>query len=85
MEVFCPSCHVGYRIPTNKIPITHRMLMCRSCNYAWRQPFQARRNKNSPQTTNVSPFKNTAIRPSYSNTVLKILREEAAFEAKLRD
>lgn len=85
VEVFCPSCHIGYRIPTNKIPRRHRVLMCRSCNYAWRQPFQTPPSKNLPQATNVSPFKNTAKRPSYSNTVLKILREEAAFEAKLRD
>ena len=73
VEVFCPSCHVGYSIPTSKVPSKPRMLMCRSCNYAWRQPFQAK------------SIKNTVKRPSYSNTVLKILREEAAIEAKLRD
>ena len=85
MEVFCPNCNVGYRIPTYKVPTKPRMLMCRSCNHAWRQPFRVQINANLRQAANVVLLKNSVKRPSYSTTVLKILREEAAIEAKLRD
>lgn len=85
MEVFCPSCRVGYRIPTDKVPRKPRMLMCRSCNHAWRQPFLARLNKDMTRAPDVLLLKNTVKRPSYSKAVLTILREEAALEAKLRD
>ena len=84
MKVFCPSCDIGYRIPSDKVPSKARMLMCRSCNHAWRQPFQALKEEDATQAPNVLLLKNTIRRPLYSNTVLKILREEAALEAKLR-
>jgi predicted Zn finger-like uncharacterized protein len=85
VEVFCPSCRVGYRIPTDKVPRKPRMLMCRNCNHAWRQPFQAHQDEDITRAPNVLLLKNKAKRPSYSNTVLTILREEAALEAKLKN
>ena len=81
MEVFCPSCRIGYRIPRDKVPNKPRILVCRSCNHA----FQARLDRNTTQAPNAILLKNRVRRPSYSKTVLKILREEAALEAKLRD
>ena len=85
MEVFCPSCLTGYRIPTDKVPNKPRILVCRSCNHAWKQTFQTRLDQNTTQAPNAIILKNTVRRPSYSKTVLKILREEAALEEKLRD
>ena len=85
MEVFCPSCRIGYRIPRDKVPNKPRILVCRSCNHAWQQTFQTRLDQNTTQAPNAILLKNRVRRPSYSKTVLKILREEAALEAKLRD
>ena len=85
MEVFCPICRIGYRIPSEKVPKKPRILLCRSCNHAWRQTFHIKQYNTATQTLNTYSSKNTVKRPSYSKTVLKILREEAALEAKQRD
>ena len=85
VEVFCPSCRTGYRIPNEKVPKKPRILMCRNCNHAWRQTFDTEQGNKTKQTLNTYSSKNTVKRPSYSKTVLKILREEAALEAKQRD
>ena len=84
VEIFCPSCRIGYRIPSEKVPNKSRILLCRSCNHAWRQTFNTIRGDDIKQTPNAHSLKTTLRRPSYSKTVLKILREEAALEAKLR-
>ena len=84
MEVFCPCCSMGYRIPTHKLPKRSRILMCKSCGTAWRQHFPPRTQ--SPHTR-VHQTVETLIsspRPKYSQGVLDILREEAALEVSLR-
>ena len=84
MEIFCPICREGYRIPTARVPKTSRILMCNSCGTAWKQFF----DKNSTLLgRNIALNASKAgfvRRPSYSKAVLNILREEAALEAKLR-
>ena len=84
MEIFCPTCREGYRIPTARVPKTSRMVMCNSCGTAWKQFFDKKPkllSRDAPQkTSEVASLR----RPSYSKAVLKILREEAALEAKLR-
>ena len=84
MEIFCPTCREGYRIPTARVPKTSRMVMCNSCGTAWKQFFDKKpklvRRDAEEKTSEVASIR----RPSYSKAVLKILHEEAALEAKLR-
>ena len=85
MEVLCPSCSTGYRIPPEKVPSRPRMLMCKSCGTAWRQGFPARAHSLDGQPSKVViPFDKPARRPQYAQGVLAILREEAALEQRLR-
>ena len=84
MEIFCPTCREGYRIPTARVPKTSRMVMCNSCGTAWKQFFNKKPNLVGRDKAQKASEVTTVRRPSYSKTVLKILREEAALEAKLR-
>ena len=84
MEIFCPTCREGYRIPAARVPKTSRMVMCNSCGTAWKQFFEKKPKllvrDNAQKASEVASVQ----RPSYSKAVLEILREEAALEAKLR-
>ena len=84
MEIFCPTCREGYRIPTARVPKTSRMVMCNSCGTAWKQFFNKKPKLVGHDKAQKASEVTTVRRPSYSKTVLKILREEAALEAKLR-
>ena len=84
MEIFCPTCCEGYRIPTARVPKTSRMVVCNSCGTAWKQFFDGKPELLDRDTAQKVPDLVTVRRPSYSKAVLKILREEAALEAKLR-
>ncbi len=85
MEIFCPICREGYRIPTASVPKTARMVVCNSCGTAWKQFFD---EQPKPVISHKSAAKDLEItsvrRPTYSKAILKILREEAALEKKLR-
>ena len=84
MEIFCPTCREGYRIPTARVPKTSRMVMCNSCGTAWKQFFNKKPKLLGRDNVQKASEVTTVRRPSYSKTVLKILRQEAALEAKLR-
>ena len=84
MEIFCPTCREGYRIPTARVPKTSRMVMCNSCGTAWKQFFDRPPRLLGRDTAPKAPEVASVRRHSYSKAVLKILREEAALEAKLR-
>ena len=84
MEIFCPTCREGYRIPTARVPKTSRMVICNSCGTAWKQFFNEKPKLSDRDTTQKVSDVASVRRPSYSKAVLKILREEAALEAKLR-
>ncbi len=84
MEIFCPTCREGYRIPTAHVPKTARMVVCNSCGTAWKQFFD-KQPKPVSRMSESKVFEIMSVRrPTYSKVVLKILREEAALEAKLR-
>ena len=84
MQIFCPTCREGYRIPVERVPKTARMVVCNSCGMAWKQFFDQQPKPvgrtSAPKAFEISSLK----RPTYSKVVLKILHEEAALEAKLR-
>ena len=84
MEIFCPTCSEGYRIPTAHVPKTTRMVICNSCGKAWKQFFGKKPELLGHDTAQKVSEVASLRRPSYSKAVLKILREEAALEAKLR-
>ena len=84
MEIFCPSCREGYCIPTALVPRAARMVVCNSCGTAWKQFFNGE-PKSIGRARATKAFEIASVkRPTYSKVVLKILREEAALEAKLR-
>ena len=86
MEVFCPECPQGYRIPVDRTPTKPRMVMCRSCGATWRQNFsQAASPPSALISTKDQSNLQSVKRPVYPNSVLTVLREEAALEAKLRN
>ena len=84
MEIFCPTCREGYRIPTARVPKAARMVVCNSCGTAWKQFFDETPKLESrniaPKSLEIASLR----RPTYSKVVLQILREEAALETKLR-
>ena len=84
MDIFCPTCREGYRIPSMRVPKTSRMVMCNSCGTAWKQFFGAEPNFMAPTLDQPVEKQREVRRPIYSKAVLQVLREEAALEAKLR-
>ena len=84
MEIFCPICREGYRIPTARVPKTARTVVCNSCGTAWKQFFDEQPKLVSRNSAPKSLEIESARRPTYSKVILKILREEAALEKKLR-
>ena len=84
MEIFCPTCGEGYRIPTARVPKTSRIVMCNSCGTAWKQFFDKKPKLVDRDSAQKVSDVAAVRRPSYSKAVLKILREEAALDAKLR-
>ena len=89
MKVFCPTCGTGYLLPENRVPKKPRLLICPNCNSSWKHDFQfnlkSQHNVRSSSNFNKSNQSNLGNRPNYSESVLKILREEAQLEAKLRN
>ena len=85
MEVFCPKCPEGYRIPIDRVPKKPCMVVCHSCGATWRQHFP----KAQPISPTISAKDQSALRsikrPVYPKAVLTILQEEAALEANLRN
>ena len=84
MEIFCPTCLEGYRIPSMRVPKTSRMVMCKSCGTAWKQFFGSELNFIASALDQPVETQRQVRRPIYSKAVLQVLREEAALEAKLR-
>ena len=84
MEIFCPTCREGYRIPTSRVPKKSCMVMCNSCGTAWKQFFDKKPKLLGHDAAQKASELASVRRPRHSKAVLKILREEAALEAKLR-
>ena len=85
MEVFCPKCPEGYRIPIDRIPTKPRMVMCHSCGATWMQQFPEQTSLSSRISENTQSVIRSIKRPIYPKAVLAILHEEAALEAKRRN
>ena len=78
MEIYCPTCREGYRIPTAPVPKTSRMVVCNSCGTAWKQFFDKKPKLLDRDSAQKVSDVAAVRRPSYSQAGLKILREEVA-------
>ena len=85
MEVFCPKCAEHYRIPRNRIPKKPLILVCNTCGNTWRQKFPTQDFTFGLLSESSSIDPRGVKKPEYSEEVLRILREEAELEKKLRE
>lgn len=80
MRLICPNCAAQYEIDAAVLPEKGRDVECSRCGQIWFQP--------RPQTedgTNFDPQARPALNRSLSDSVLSVLREEAARELRARE
>lgn len=78
MRLTCPQCGAQYEIPDDAIPPAGREVECSSCNHVW---FQARQ---ATVQENFDPAARPALSRPLNDSILSILREEAARELDAR-
>lgn len=96
MRLACPNCDVRYEVPDDAIPIGGREAQCTNCGHSWFQqhpdreatvspPRQSTEPTAEPQAEDEAPFDGAiAARRPVEESVLTILREEAAREQEQR-
>ena len=96
MRLTCPRCAAQYEIPDSVIPVMGREVECSACAHVWHQPGPgAGENAGNPDIPAPvagvagAPEFDPADRPSLNrpldDSILSILREEAARELTARD
>ena len=77
MRLTCPRCGAEYEIAESLIPQQGREVECWACNHVWRQPGLA-------QSAEFNPEMRPQLNRPLNESILSVLREEAARELEAR-
>lgn len=75
MRLICPRCGAQYEIEAGAIPPAGRDVECSACEHVWRA---------MPETESFDPSARPSLSRPLSESVIEILREEAARELEVR-
>lgn len=86
MRLTCPRCAAQYEIAESAIPASGREVECSACSHVWRQPGPGKSAPSpaAPERGPYDPEARPALNRPLDESVLAILREEAARELGAR-
>ncbi|WP_185968379.1 zinc-ribbon domain-containing protein [Paracoccus sp. M683] len=87
IRLTCPKCGTEYRLPEDAIPVAGRNVECSTCGQVWHQPGIAAgttRGDSNQRPDDSEPTPMPRLNRQLSDSVLSVLREEAALARRQR-